>query len=123
MRVIGKGSKERPNMKKIILTAIAGIMLAIPVAALADEPGPSKDPKWVEKHVERLSKKLDLTRDQKVLIRALLDQKRKRMLEVRNELTLIREQTAKEIKSLLTDEQKKKYEKIEMKMKKNREGD
>lgn len=110
-------------MKTRLWAAVLGILIAMPRAAAGGEAGPSKDPQWNSKHVERLTKKLNLTTDQQVLIKALLEQKKKRMEEVRKELTLIRDQTAAQIKSLLTNEQIIKYEKIEKKMKKHQEGD
>lgn len=108
-------------MKKVKWTAIAGMAFVMLVPATAERHGNAQDPKRIEKHVQRLARKLDLTAEQTNLVRVVLLQKQKRMGEVRKEMELIREQAVDEIKSLLTDEQKEKFKKIEMKMRKGRE--
>ena len=99
-------------MKRIFL-AMAVLVAGACSLPAASEKNAGANPQRIQKHVEYLTKKLDLTNDQINFIQALLLQKHKRMEEVRKEMRLIRQQTDTEIKSLLTNEQKAKYEKME----------
>lgn len=94
-----------------LLILLGSLVLAVGLmapSAWADERGGryQYDP---EAKLEKLTKRLSLTKEQQAKIRPILQENTKQMQALRQQVKQLREQTAKSIEAELTEEQAKKF--------------
>jgi Spy/CpxP family protein refolding chaperone len=111
-------------MKKAVTLVCAG-MLVIQVCGLAFA-GDDKNPaKWQEKRVEKMAKKLDLTKEQKEKVAAIFkesgDKIQAETQKMQEAKKAIREDESQKIKAVLTPDQAQKYEKMQAERKEKME--
>lgn len=103
--------------KQVIASLLLGLLLGI-VAAFGALPllHGHRDHHYT-RMVERFSRRLDLTPEQKTQVSAILEAKRQKMdvlrAEVNPKFEEIRNSTKKEIRKILTAEQQKKFDALE----------
>lgn len=98
-------------MKKLVVfTMLFSLMAGLPLAGrAADAPKREKQRPPVDKMVERLDKRLDLTDDQKAKAKVIMTERRARVDKLSAEIRAANEKSDAELKAILTDEQKKKF--------------
>ena len=108
-------------MKVVSKIALAGLILGLGGfsgnALRADEDHPmamkgENRQKNQEKHLEKMTKKFNLTPDQQAQVRKLMDDKMSKMDEIQKNFH-------EQFRGILTDEQKKKWDTMESKEKKH----
>ena len=132
---------------KLITSFICGIIIALTPALRAQDattsgtapagpgnPGHQFHPgeRGGENPLERLSKALDLTEDQKAKIKPIIEERRQKMQALRDDTSLSKEQrmeqvkeifksSNEQIKALLTPDQQQKFEQLMQEMREHRE--
>ncbi len=71
-----------------------------------------KKAEWSQKKLEKMSKKLKLNDEQKAKLKGIFDKKQKDMEAPAQQMASIRGNSCKEISEMLTDAQKKDFEKM-----------
>jgi periplasmic protein CpxP/Spy len=102
----------------LIVAVLLGALVACSVATAQDNGKDTKKAKkgfTVDQRMERLTKELNLTDDQKPKVKAVLEETSKKMQaltpdERREKGKTIREEETTKLKGILTDEQFKKYQ-------------
>jgi len=67
-------------------------------------------------HLEKMTKKLDLSDDQQADLKIIFEEKKEKMAELNKQMKELKESFQEKVKSLLNDKQLKKYEKMKTKM-------
>jgi protein CpxP len=135
---LGIGRSGQAGMRIALLMFCTAAIGAAPVALLAQAPdappageqGPPPGghgrggPRMEEHQIERMTKQLNLTPDQVTQLKAIDDDTRQQMMALRDDTSTPREQKRPKmeaihqaqqtkVKSMLTDDQKSKYEAME----------
>ena len=84
------------------------VMLTVSSAAFAKE-GHHGDP---QKHLDRLTKKLELTDQQRGQVEQIVNDYRGRMESLRSQMEALQKEKHEKISAILTPEQKEKFEKM-----------
>ena len=106
----------------VLLLSVALSLFGASAWADGDDHGYGHDPK---SHLEKLTKKLDLTKEQQDKILPIIEEKHQRMEALHEQMKEIRQQAMGKIESELTPEQQKKWKEMqeerEQKMKEYKE--
>lgn len=113
---------------KTLVGMLFGGLLALAVPAVHAEQYHGKKGHHefsVDDKLEWLTKKLSLTSEQQVPVRAALEEKKTKMAALKEQMKSLEDATGQKISSALTDEQKAKYEEMkkERKEKKGKKKD
>jgi len=121
------------NRLSIIAALAVGSLLACTTLASAQDAQPGKKGRGasVEQRVERLSKDLNLTDEQKTKVTALLQEENTKMRDLRGDTSLdqqqradkrreLRQDTVKKMKETLKPDQFEKYQKLQQEMRQRR---
>ena len=90
-----------------VLTAMVVVMLAASPAAFAK--GKEHDP---QKHLDSLTKKLELTDQQRSQVEQITNDYRSRMESLRSQMDALHKEKREKISAVLTPEQREKFEKM-----------
>ena len=115
-------------------TAVVALLLSSPLLLVrADSPGDHPDAQKMHQHMEEregkhldaMTKKLNLTPEQQTTVKAALNDQKSKMEALRKEsgekMKAVHEETKQKINAVLTDDQKKKYAAMEAEMKEKME--
>ncbi len=106
----------------VLLLSVALSLFGASAWADGDDHGYGHDPK---SHLEKLTKKLDLTKEQQDKILPIIEEKHQRMEALHEQMKEIRQQAMGKIEAELTPEQQKKWKEMqeerEQKMKEYKE--
>lgn len=109
----------KPDWKQIIVSLLIGLVIGAALGRWAHwrNSGRWDDQKRYSRMVERFSRELNLTPEQKEKVAAILEAKRQKMqtlrAEIRPKYEELRQSTKAEIRKLLIPEQREKFEKLE----------
>lgn len=94
---------------------LTGVLLTAVTAYAQDPPPPPLEPK---ERTERLTKALDLTADQQVKVRAILEKAEQDRAKLKEDRLAKLKEVSDQIEQVLTPEQKQKYQVLKEKKKK-----
>lgn len=99
--------------KSIVTSVLFSALFGLAASLVQAEMGPGKKGPHefsVDEKIERMTKDLNLTSDQKATIKTILEERKTKMESLKNQMEALHEETHSKIAATLTADQKAKFE-------------